>query len=98
MDQETTTLINLVENHGFPAGLLIVIIFFCWKILPRVLNKGIELVAEAMNKQAEAIERLADKAERASTYNREEHAKIIKCLDILVDKVLLNGNHEEKKE
>ena len=98
MDQETTTLINLIENHGFPAGLLIVIIFFCWKILPKILSQGIEMVAEAMKKQAQATDNLADKVERASNYNREEHAKLIKAVDILVDKILLNGNCKDKNE
>ena len=96
MDQETTTLINLIENHGFPAGLLVVIIFFCWKILPKILKEGIAMVAEAMKKQAEAIDKLADKTERASNYNREEHAKLIKAVDILVDKTLLNGNNNKE--
>ena len=48
-----------------------------------------------MKKQAEATDKLADKVERASNYNREEHAKLIKAVDILVDKILLNGNLEE---
>lgn len=97
MDPIDANFWSMVDNHGIPAVLLLVFVAFCYRKLPGIIDNAINKIASAIVSHTEAITKLSERIERATGYQREEHARMTECLEILVDKVLLANGHPPSK-